>query len=133
AAARSITGIAASTTSGPMPSPAITATRYGRLLKTGGPAAADAIRPSHVHLGAARRTFELPRGRLAAMRAEIHFSPRGYTTAAVGTVIGLQRVGTLFDLERRVGARWSVPECERRGWRWGRQRRGRRGRPGLGR
>src|SRR5262245_45047266 len=108
-----MTGIAASTTSGPIPSPAMTATRWRELLKPGRPTAAHAIRPADVDLGAARRTFELARRRLAAVGTEIHFAAPGDAAAAVGALIRLQCVGPLFQLERGVRPRRAFAQRKR--------------------
>src|SRR6266851_6375286 len=72
-------------------------------------AAADAVAPAHVHLGAARRTFQLlPRRRLAAVRAEIDFAIARQHPAAVSALPAWCLL-VLGQLEWRVGGGPPLP------------------------
>src|SRR5439155_215980 len=98
AAARSSTGIAASMTSGPMPSPPMTAIGWvftvrpsdsptvRRSFEARRAPAAGAVAPADVHFTATRGTAQLARRRLAALGAEVHLPPPGERFAAIGTL-----------------------------------------------
>src|SRR2546426_4940461 len=67
------------------------------------PSAADAVGPPHVDLAAARRTLELPRGRLATVGAEIDLPIGWERPATVRATMRRYRFLWLCKLERRRG------------------------------
>src|SRR6267143_718943 len=84
------------------PSDGPTVRRFGSF-KPRRPAAAHAVAPAHVHLGAARRTLQLfSRGRLAAVRAEIDLAVAREHPTTVGA-LPPRCLLVLGQLERRFG------------------------------
>src|SRR5205823_2523734 len=98
--------------SGPMPSPAITATR----CVTNGPSAhqpiassfeasrtsaCQAVRPPDVERAATTRTLEIPFLRLATVRAEPHVAVRRQDAAAVLALLVRQHVGRPCNTKSR--------------------------------
>src|SRR5438552_11529854 len=90
-------------TSGPIPSPGITAMRWSCFTQSPCASAAHTVTPAHVHFTTARRAAQLSRRRLPALRTEVHLTAAGERLAAVRALAG--RLALLGELERRTRER----------------------------